>query len=1075
MQTKTIGVVIPIYNVQNYLKECLDSVINQTYTNLEIILVNDGSTDENSLSIAKEYALKDKRITLFDKKNGGQSTARNVGIEYFSGEYKLKNKTQTIKENSLIEFEIDGNNPYEIYTIYKSYKAFNNNQELSNFTYPIIDYIIFLDSDDYWELNCIEECVPRMDGVEVVWFDNSFDYKINEQFYNQRQELKKSFIKLYGYQYSLTITNKDWLKYVNNSQSVFAFAWAGMINFAFLQKIKLKFLDYFIHEDHHFGILLFLQARYIYVLNEELYHYRITSNTTCSYDKKITNTPLYINHYIKIFGDISLVKKYHMLSSIFTNALKIIEYIKKQQDISFATTIEEKFFNFLYMYHFELYSFKQDPLNLIDKLKNLKIIFEKNSLQYPEFYFYTQNGTGTQKIKSSIEYNIGAEVINNFKTSNFFKSLYNLYIKSNQLKKQEYPVINIPYEAYPDYLEILKIQNFLTYKIGYCLVDLCKHKKSFLYITFKLVNILLTWFRKKGKKNHTKFIKKWNNINAKLHPIFKEYDLLNISLYNDILQKYPLDKKRETYWLCDLDYSALVEGVKIKFNRSISKEKLKVYLYNNHQTILADYSLFFTENSSEYYINISECMEIKGVKIFAQESTIDLIDLQILSRKTLGYVVSAKPDAFGMRLAGILVGIYLSKQINFKFAFTWENSIDVDFLNVQKSVKTKDIHYLGNAMEDVSYVFNESFIKKYLISSKYAMPSWGHNLGFNKRSLHDLKYGKSDETWGWYSTDILPSKWIKNCDENASLKEISTIYQTIEFSNSFKKIIEDVDLIHKTMEKKFVAIHIRGGEIIFSDSRKVPGWCVVEERYFPYEIALEIILKEIENDKFIVIFGQDLKSNALLADYVASKINNHNIIKCADDFITKQYSDLERSFFDMNFMSKAEKIYSAKESVFSKVSMMISGQNNLVSYHTIFNLKEQYAIIQKNLYLLGLHDLYTAMAYFRLYSLSKQLGKNIEKSFIMIKKALEYDSENDAYRIYIIDYYLQTQQYEQAEEFLKYIMEHRKESFLKNFFDNSCQSFNQEYETYINIKYIKSNYKYLNHMKEQVKNWINKN
>ncbi|EAI7225305.1 glycosyltransferase family 2 protein, partial [Campylobacter coli] len=71
LETKTVGVVIPIYNVEKYLKECLDSVINQSYTNLEIILVNDGSTDENSLNIAKEYTLKDTRITLFDKKNGG--------------------------------------------------------------------------------------------------------------------------------------------------------------------------------------------------------------------------------------------------------------------------------------------------------------------------------------------------------------------------------------------------------------------------------------------------------------------------------------------------------------------------------------------------------------------------------------------------------------------------------------------------------------------------------------------------------------------------------------------------------------------------------------------------------------------------------------------------------------------------------------------------------------------------------------------------------------------------------------------------------------------------------------------
>ncbi|EFS3143559.1 glycosyltransferase [Campylobacter coli] len=1076
MQTKTVGVVIPIYNVEKYLKECLDSVINQTYTNLEIILVNDGSTDENSLSIAKEYTLKDKRITLFDKKNGGQSTARNVGIEYFSGEYKLKNKTQTLKENSLIEFNLEDNNPYEIYTVYKSYKAFSNEKDLINFTYPNIDYIIFLDSDDYWELNCIEECVPRMDGVEVVWFDNTFDYEIEEKFYNQRHELKKSFIKLYDYAYSQVITNKNWLDWVDNTNSVFAFVWAGMINFSFLKKINLKFLDYFIHEDHHFGILLFLQAHRIYVLREELYHYRIVSNTTCSYDNKTTNIPSHIRHYVEIFGDILLAKRYHMLSSIFMNALKIIDFIKQEQDIDFAIKIEKKFFQFLYMYHFGLYESKEDPLRLIDKLKMLKIIFTENSLRYPEFYFYVENGTGVQRIKSSIEYKIGIEIVDSFKKKNYLKSLYKLYVYFKQLKrteKQSYFISNLPYEAYPDYLEVMKIQGFLSYKIGSCFVNCCKHDKSFIYIVYKLVNIFKQWTQKANSTHYIKTVKEWDFLNKKIYPIFKEHDLVDISSYSDVLKRCLFDKKREPYWLCDLGYNALVEGIKLTFNKHIKKEKLKVYLYNDWQAILVPCDLFFaSEDSNGYYINISECMEVKGIKIFIQDLSIELANLQILSRKTLGYIVSAKPDAFGMRLAGILVGMYLSRQINFRFAFTWENSIDVDFLNVQKSVKTNEVHYLGNAMEDATHVFNEDFIKQYMIPSKCAMPSWGHNLGFNKRSLYDLKYGRGDETWGWYSTDILPSKWIKDCDEAESLKEISKIYQTINFSNSFKQIINDVDLIYKKMQQKFVAIHIRGGEIIFSDSRKVPGWCVVEERYFPYEIALEIALDEVKNGNFVVIFGQDLKSNALLANYITSKLNNCNAIRCIDDFIAKQYSDMERSFFDMNFMSKAEKIYSAKESVFSKVSMMISGKNNLVSYHSLFNLRQQYDIIKKNLNILGLHDLYTAMAYFRLYSLSKQLGKNVNKSFDMIQKALEYDFENDAYRIYIIDFYLQTKQYKQAENLLKYVVENRKESFLKNFFENSCRSFNREYETY--IKYKEDGYKYINYMKNEVVQWLSK-
>ncbi len=89
-QEKKVGVVIPIYNVEQYLRECLDSVINQTYKNLHIVLVNDGSTKAQNLEIAKEYVLRDSRFVLLDKENGGQSSARNVGIEYFSGNITLQ-------------------------------------------------------------------------------------------------------------------------------------------------------------------------------------------------------------------------------------------------------------------------------------------------------------------------------------------------------------------------------------------------------------------------------------------------------------------------------------------------------------------------------------------------------------------------------------------------------------------------------------------------------------------------------------------------------------------------------------------------------------------------------------------------------------------------------------------------------------------------------------------------------------------------------------------------------------------------------------------------------------------------
>lgn len=104
-----IYIIIPIYNVEPYLRECLDSVVNQTYKNLRIILVNDGSTD-NSEAIAREY-LSDERVTLISKENGGQSSARNLGLK---------------------EAYLEGDDE---------------------------DYILFLDSDDYLSLSYVESMV----------------------------------------------------------------------------------------------------------------------------------------------------------------------------------------------------------------------------------------------------------------------------------------------------------------------------------------------------------------------------------------------------------------------------------------------------------------------------------------------------------------------------------------------------------------------------------------------------------------------------------------------------------------------------------------------------------------------------------------------------------------------------------------------------------------------------------------------------------------------------------------------------------------------------------------------------
>ena len=81
-----VSIIVPIYNVEPYLKKCIDSIIKQTLTNIEIILVNDGSTD-NCGKIIDEYAKKDNRIIALHKENGGQASARNMGLEIARGKY----------------------------------------------------------------------------------------------------------------------------------------------------------------------------------------------------------------------------------------------------------------------------------------------------------------------------------------------------------------------------------------------------------------------------------------------------------------------------------------------------------------------------------------------------------------------------------------------------------------------------------------------------------------------------------------------------------------------------------------------------------------------------------------------------------------------------------------------------------------------------------------------------------------------------------------------------------------------------------------------------------------------------
>lgn len=127
-----ISVIVPIYNVEKYLTRCVDSILNQTYKNLEIILVDDGSPDKCGI-IADNYQSKDNRIKSVHKKNGGLSDARNYGMRYATGEYVLFVDSDDWLKEEMIEV---------LYNL-----AVENNADIvqSGFYYKYDDYLLYDD------------------------------------------------------------------------------------------------------------------------------------------------------------------------------------------------------------------------------------------------------------------------------------------------------------------------------------------------------------------------------------------------------------------------------------------------------------------------------------------------------------------------------------------------------------------------------------------------------------------------------------------------------------------------------------------------------------------------------------------------------------------------------------------------------------------------------------------------------------------------------------------------------------------------------------------------------------------
>ena len=216
-ESKTlISIIVPIYNVENYLRQCLDSIMNQTYQNFECLLINDGSPD-NSADICREYVSKDSRFRYFEKENGGASSARNLGIECSGGAY--------------ITF-IDADDWVDSDYLEVLYNALiDENADISVSTYK------------------------RFHMAENCWYFHSFQRGYEKRVFTN-QELIDEFIALDTFDYS------------------YRFVCGKLVRKDLLDKIAFNCMTT-LGEDMEFWLKLYLISNKIVYVNRDSYVYRI--------------------------------------------------------------------------------------------------------------------------------------------------------------------------------------------------------------------------------------------------------------------------------------------------------------------------------------------------------------------------------------------------------------------------------------------------------------------------------------------------------------------------------------------------------------------------------------------------------------------------------------------------------------------------------------------------------------------------------------------------------------------------------------------------------------------------------
>lgn len=329
MVEEKVSIIIPVYNSESTLKRCIESVINQTYKNIEILIINDGSKDK-SLNIMNEYKNKDERIIVINQKNKGLSGARNIGINNATG-----------------------------------------------------DYITFIDSDDYIKPNLVKDTIKIFEKYECDVVRNNYELSYE----NGKTELRN---EMYEENRIINISEKK-EELIQNILlgKVQSYSWLLTIKREILDKNNLKFdEDIFFMEDIVFIIRLIFLIKNIYFVREANYfYYQSNENSLTKDTKKYVKN---INNIVVMKKRLEKIMKMNI--NEFENYIKIINTVYLNGIIGYLKTSVIKSGNYKEILE-ELKKLRESPdiKEMLDN-KSLKLL-KLNSRLYIYLYEKKQYNT----------------------------------------------------------------------------------------------------------------------------------------------------------------------------------------------------------------------------------------------------------------------------------------------------------------------------------------------------------------------------------------------------------------------------------------------------------------------------------------------------------------------------------------------------------------------------------------------------------------------------------------------------------------------------------------------------------